>query len=176
MLVFRTAKGQVELRSRERGLQLRERSVLFLADGTKSLRTLAAALGPDGEETIRKLAGAGYLQLVASAPPAAARRPEAAPSPPPAPHQADTMTGKRSLAATRMYLFDLCERTFARGAPEKAERFRERLRQARDGRAMLLVAEDMLAGIEELAGWERAQAVRDRIEALLPPPDDGTQG
>jgi len=174
MLVLRTAKGQVELRSRERGLLLRERSVLFLADGTKSLKSLVAALGPEGEETIRRLARAGYLQLVASAVPEAPRK--AAPAPTPAPHRADAMTGKRSLAATRMYLFDLCERTFARGAPDKAERFRERLRQARDGRVMLLVAEDMLAGIEELAGWERAQAVRERIEALLPPPDETTQG
>jgi hypothetical protein len=176
VLVLRTAKGQVELRSRERGLLLRERSVLFLADGTKTLAMLQKALGSDGRELIERLAGAGYLQLVSLAEAAKAPEPDATPAATPAPYRVDALSGRRSLAGTRMYLFDLCERTFARGAPAKAERFRERLRQARDGRSMLAVAEDMLMDLEELAGWERAQAVRERIEALVPAPDDIAEG
>lgn len=176
MLLRRTGKGQAELRSRERGLQLRERSILFLADGTRTLAMLEPVLGGEGREIVERLVVSGYLELRPVRPAAdAARAPEPALAAAPARHQADTLTGKRSLAATRMFLFDLCERTFARGAPQQAGLFRERLRHARDGRAMLVVAQEMLVQLEELAGWERAQAVRDRIEALLPPPGEETQ-
>jgi len=68
----------------------------------------------------------------------------------------------------RMYLFDVCERIFARGAPQTAERYRERLRQAREAGAMLAVAREMVEEVEAVAGEQRARGLRERIEALLP--------
>lgn len=57
-------------------------------------------------------------------------------------------------------------------APGLAERFRVRLRNARDRGSMLMVADEMLAEIEVLAGEDRARTVRDRIDALVPDPEE----
>ena len=81
---------------------------------------------------------------------------------------ADAFDGKRSLATTRMFLFDLCERMFTRRAPQQAETFREALRTARDRETMLAVARDMVAEVEAHAGADRADSIRARIAMLLP--------
>lgn len=168
MLVRRTPKGQEELRARERTLGLRERGLLFLADGTRSLESLATALGPDTGVLLDALLRDGYLVLAVGEPaPPVARLAEVA-APAPAPHAADSFQAGRSLAGMRMYLFDVCERMFARGAPETAERYRQRLRQAREVEAMLAVAREMVQDVEELAGEQRARGLRERIEALMP--------
>ena len=85
-----------------------------------------------------------------------------------APPAADTFDGKRSLATTRMFLFDLCERMFVRRDPTLADLFRDALRGARDRDSMLATARAMLDEIEKAAGTERADAIRERIDRLLP--------
>lgn len=179
MLPKRTPKGLEELRSGERVLSLRQRSILFLADGRKSMTELEAGMGSDARAMVAQLQVAGYLELIpseAAAPQRAVASPATsagsrssgvAPT-----HEADSFSGRRSLAGVRMYLFDVCERTFTRGAPATAEAFRERLRNARDRAPMLAVADDLVAEIELLAGAARASTVRDRIDALLPGPDE----
>lgn len=175
MLLRRTDKGQAELRARERSLSLKERSILFLADGTKTLADLDPILGEEGTATVQALARDGYLDLL-QAPRGAQARAAAAPSPAssdpasaaPPPRESQPASAPQSLAATRMFLFELCERTFARGAPTQAEHYRERLRQARAAGAMLAVAQDMLMDVELIAGEDRARFLRDRIESLLP--------
>lgn len=82
---------------------------------------------------------------------------------------ADNFEGKRSLATTRMFLFDICERMFVRRDPLKAEAFREALREAKDRESMLAAARDMIAAVEEIAGHERADSISERIAMLLPP-------
>ena len=67
-----------------------------------------------------------------------------------------------------MFLFDLCERMFARRDPAMAQVLRDTLREARDRPSMLAVADTMLAEIRQAAGDERADAIRDRIARLLP--------
>jgi hypothetical protein len=82
---------------------------------------------------------------------------------------ADNFDGKRSLATTRMFLFDICERMFVRRDPKFALQMRDALREARDREAMLTIAALMLSEIEKTAGVERAESLRERIERLLPP-------
>jgi hypothetical protein len=82
---------------------------------------------------------------------------------------ADNFDGKRSLATTRMFLFDICERMFVRRDPKFALQMRDALREARDREAMLTIAALMLSEIEKTAGAERAESLRERIERLLPP-------
>ena len=82
---------------------------------------------------------------------------------------ADTFDGKRSLATTRMFLFDICERMFVRRDPKFATQMRDALREARDREAMLTIAALMLTEIEKTAGPERAESLRERIDKLLPP-------
>ena len=86
----------------------------------------------------------------------------------PPPGGADPFEGKRSLATTRMFLFDICERMFARRSPEMAQYFREELRNAKDRKTMLATSRKMLEHIETVAGYERADALSERIAMLLP--------
>ena len=81
---------------------------------------------------------------------------------------ADQFEGKRSLATTRMFLFDICERMFARRSPEQAEIFREALRNAKDRETMLAVSREMIEEIEKVAGHERADSISERLAMLLP--------
>ena len=173
MLLQRTDKAREELRPGVRTLGLRERSLLLMADGNKSLTDINAAMGGQAEPIVLDLVRRGYLVRAApvTAPaPAQVSAPvqTLAPAEPAPANSADSFEGKRSLATTRMFLFDICERMFARRAPLLAEQFREALRNAKDRETMLAVSRDMLAEIEKAAGPERADSISGRIAMLLP--------
>ncbi|RYX98158.1 MAG: hypothetical protein EOO28_01080 [Comamonadaceae bacterium] len=168
----RSEKASLELASRVRTLNIRERGALFLADGSKTFQELQYLLQDDGS-MLQRLVDDGYLVAASAAQvPAAALLP-AGPDPlpasqPPAPGSADHFGGKRSLATTRMFLFDICERMFARKAPDLALNFRDALREARDRESMLEIARDIVLKVEEVAGAERANGLSERIARLLP--------
>ncbi|WP_298926347.1 hypothetical protein [uncultured Ramlibacter sp.] len=191
MLLQRTEKARGELQPGVRTLGLRERSMLLLTDGRKSLLDLKPMFGGEGEQMLLKLVQQGYLEPVkpgfnpgstgtfalrtvafqAITPQAAAIASAPAPSPLPAPvasAAADAFEGKRSMATTRMFLFDICERMFARRNPALAEQFREALRNAKDRESMLGAARAMISEIERAAGPERADSISERIAMLLP--------
>jgi hypothetical protein len=162
MALHKTDKARAELLPGCRSLGQRERTLLLMADGRRTAREVAAYLGADGEPLVEHLLREGYFtrntqepQVLASVAPAAGGA-------------VDAFDGKRSLATTRMFLFDICERMFARRAPVLAESFRESLRNARDRASMLVVSQAMLADIEANAGAERADTIRARIALLLP--------
>jgi hypothetical protein len=119
MFLIKTEKARQELQPGRRTLGQRERALLLMADGRRSV-------------------------------------------------SADSFDGKRSLATTRMFLFDLCERMFVRRDPALAAQFRATLRESRDRESMLSVSEAMLGEIGKLAGSERAASIRERILRLLP--------
>jgi hypothetical protein len=155
-------KARQELASGQRRLGLKERACLLMADGLRTQQQLLA-LVPGDATVIDRLLADGYLL--------AAQAPQAAP-PPPAivvPQAADDFGGKRSLATTRMFLFDICERMFVRRLPDKATHYRDALREARDRDTMLAVAREIVADVEALAGAERADGLSERIAMLLPP-------
>ncbi len=161
MLLQKTDKARLELSPGVRTLSLRERSLLLLADGRPQAE-LEAMYNGLGAEMVRELIRQGYLAQLAAAhsnSEAPAEPAEAAPAP---------TNALRSLAGARMYLFDMCERMFARRDPELAEQFREALRAARDRESMLEVGEGLLAEITVQAGAERAASVRERMQQLLP--------
>jgi len=167
MRFIRTDKARDELQPGRRSLSQRERALLLLAGGQHSLTDFGALFGgsrDEAERVAQQLVARGYLAPEAP-PPQRAPEPEPAPVPAVA---ADAFDGKRSLATTRMFLFDLCERMFVRRDPPRAERLRAALREARDREAMLAVAESMLGEIALAAGEERAASIRERIERLLP--------
>ena len=82
---------------------------------------------------------------------------------------ADSFEGKRSLATTRMFLFDIVERMFVRKMPELANHLRDQLRGARDREAMLVVAREIILNVEEIAGPDRADGLSERLAMMLPP-------
>lgn len=179
MSLARTAQATLELSNRERTLPLKDRAVLLLADGRKSAHELAALVRCSTEDVLR-LVTQGYLAAAApqrtrSAPaPAPAASPASTFGPStlsptaPAPVAVDRFEGPRSLATARMFLFDIVERLFARRAPDQAHTFRQRLREARERDAMLVVARDLLEAVETVAGFERADHIAERLARMLP--------
>ncbi len=81
----------------------------------------------------------------------------------------DSFEGKRSLATTRMFLFDIVERMFVRKMPELANHYRDLLRSAKDRASMLAIARDIITNVEEIAGPDRADGLSERIAMMLPP-------
>ncbi|MDH6593931.1 hypothetical protein M2165_003820 [Variovorax sp. TBS-050B] len=175
MFPIKTDKARDELQGGQRTLSQRERALLLMADGRRSLTDFVPlfASRADAEQALQALAHRGYLQVAAPAAPIAAPAPVPAPveetEPAPPPAAADNFDGKRSLATTRMFLFDICERMFVRRDPKFATQMRDALREARDRGAMLSIAALMLTEIEKTAGAERAESLRQRIDKLLPP-------
>lgn len=171
MQLLKTDKARQELAPGMRTLSLRERSLLLLAEG-KPLAELQAMYSGGGGEIVEHLLSQGYLSLSAPAlqdtlPTSPVRtqpsalRPEAVTPPELSDHL-------RSLAGARMYLFDICERLFARRDPARAQHFHSALRAARDRDSMLHVGESLLEEVSQLAGAERAETIRERMKQLLP--------
>jgi hypothetical protein len=163
MFLTKTDKARHELQPGRRTLGQRERALLLMADGQRSLTDFGALFGGREEagRVAHHLVQEGYLQGRPGEPVEVIEA---------VPVAADVFDGKPSLATTRMFLFDLCERMFVRRDPVLAERFREALREARDRDSMLVTARAMLGEIEQAAGAARAEAIRERIEKLLPAP------
>ena len=195
MQLHKTSRARAELKPGVRTLGQRERVLLLLADGSKSAQDFQPLFGGEGEKIALRLLSEGYLERQTAPAPtkASASAPAKAPAPVrlktrpvpepavitpselpsissfgPPPAGADPFEGKRSLATTRMFLFDICERLFARRNPLMAEQFREALRNAKDRKTMLATSRLMLEHIEMLAGHERADAISERLAMILP--------
>ena len=182
MQLHKTDRARAELKPGVRTLGQRERTLLLMADGSKSAQDFRPLFDGDGEAIALRLLREGFLEAHPgkTAAPAVAPAPASGPMPAqlrnfPSPEttqaiqvSADQFEGKRSLATTRMFLFDICERMFARRSPEMAERFREALRNAKDREAMLAASREMIEEIEKVAGHERADSISERIAMLLP--------
>ena len=189
MQLHKTDRARAELKPGVRTLGQRERTLLLLADGHKSIQDFNPLFGGDGEQIAMQLLRDGYLVTQAAAKRAAVVLPAATSTsasaldarsaeqlknfPSPETTQAikvsaDQFEGKRSLATTRMFLFDICERMFARRNPAMANLFREALRNAKDRESMLAVSRDMIDEIEKVAGHERADSISERLAMLLP--------
>jgi hypothetical protein len=181
MQLHKTDRARAELKSGNRTLGQRERTLLLLADGSKSVQDFRPLFNGDGEEIALRLMREGFLQAQPGKAPLSPairaqpvqaepqpRPPAPAVSPAPARLSADQIEGKRSLATTRMFLFDICERMFSRKHPELAAQFREALRDARDREAMLAASRRMIEEIEKVTGAERADSISERIAMLLP--------
>jgi hypothetical protein len=161
MMLLKTDKARLELQPGIRTLSLRERSLLLLADG-KPLHALQAMYNGEGRQIVDELVHAGYLS-----PPGPQADGDGLPATA-SPIVLAQHVPLRSLAGTRMYLFDTCERMFARRNPQLAEQYRAALRGARDRWSMLDVGEALLEEVGYLAGAERAAAIRERMVQLLP--------
>ena len=198
MQLHKTERARAELKPGTRTLGQRERTLLLLADGNKSVLDFRPLFNGEGEQIALRLLHEGFLEahpgnqllaetavastLVKTVPNnpsqqlsafqvAAQRAQQHFPSPETTQAikvSADQFEGRRSLATTRMFLFDICERMFARRNPEMAELFREALRNARDRDTMLAVSRDMIGEIETVAGHERADSISERLAMLLP--------
>lgn len=167
MLLHKTAKAHNELQPGHRTLPLRERAILLLPDAT-SMDRLQQMYGQDSGPLVERLLADGYLRASAATPPAAVSS-QAVPAAASvaAAHKQAATAAHLNLAGSRMYLFDLCERMFAKRHETQAQQFREMLREARDLASLQQAAQALLAGLETVAGKERADTLRDRLPSLL---------
>jgi hypothetical protein len=174
MFPTKTDKARDELQGGQRTLSQRERALLLMADGRRSLTDFSPMFASrvEAEQALHALMSRGYLHYPQAAVPSAPAAPIDRVAEPPqaatSATSADHFDGKRSLATTRMFLFDICERMFVRRDPRFAQQMRDALREARDREAMLTIAALMLTEVEKSAGAERAESLRERIERLLP--------
>ena len=176
MFPTKTDKARDELHSGQRTLSQRELALLLMADGRRSLTDFSPLFAnrSEAEQALQALMSRGYLHYPQATPAptpvptAQAAAMDRAAEPAQAATAADHFDGKRSLATTRMFLFDICERMFVRRDPRFAMQMRDALREARDRDAMLTIAALMLTEVEKTAGAERAESLRERIERLLP--------
>lgn len=149
MLLYKTSKALQELAPGSRSLNLRQRSLLLLAEGTP-LAQLQQMYHGEGAALVTQLLQSGYLE---STQPALA-----------APQSAVALT----LAGTRMYLFDLVERLFANRQQDKAQHFRQALREARNEHALRCVCDALLHAIAQHAGTGRALQLSQQLAHLVP--------
>lgn len=174
----RTEKARTELLAAQRGLGRRERGVLFLCDGSRSLATVRPLAGEDVAGMISALIEAGYLEAMperARSVPVPAVSPASAAAVHPDEDQRATASGLKpawarppTLAESRIFLFELLEITLVRSAPAAADELRERLREARDGQAMQHFVHEFVQQIEVTAGADRARTIRQRICERMP--------
>ncbi len=149
MLLQKTAKAIRELAPGQRSLSQRERNLLLLADG-KTTGELTHLLGQGSSSLIEQLVLGEYLISA---------------------QQDDTVTEtirpSKSLASTRMFLFDVCERMFANRHEDIAQAMRQKLREARDKTALRHVCLEILHAVENIAGPKRAAAIAPHLHHLL---------
>lgn len=161
MLLYKTTKAHQELAPGSRSLNLRQRSLLLLAEGTPYVQ-LAQMYHGQGQVLVGQLLESGYLEARGMDMPAPAAMAEQPALPPPATLPAMTLAG------TRMYLFDMVERLFANRQQLLADRLRQALREARDEQALRSVCDSMLNAVAQHAGAERATQLSQQLVHLVP--------
>ena len=161
MLLYKTTKAHQELAPGSRSLNLRQRSLLLLAEGTPYMQ-LAQMYHGQGQALVAQLLESGYLQARGIDMPAPAATPEQPALARPVAAPAMTMAG------TRMYLFDMVERLFANRQQQLADQLRQALREARDEQALRSVCDTMLGAVAEHAGGERALQLSQQLVHLVP--------
>ncbi|MBN8745273.1 MAG: hypothetical protein J0I24_13360 [Thiomonas arsenitoxydans] len=178
----KTSAGRREQQQRSQALSARQRHVLILCDGQRAIGELCALMGQEVQELARELLAAGYVERVglANAPEPveaplkrtsnASVQAPSAPEPSPSSVAASQLAQavapppRRSIALSRMYMFDMLERLLgAQSGPARAH-----LRAADQPEAVLAALQECLALITEIAGSVQADKVRQQLCDMLP--------
>jgi hypothetical protein len=154
----KTALALAALQSHAAPLDMRQRRVLILADGQRSVDELAALGGSNAAAIVQTLLQQGYLEdgrataatAVATPAPAA---PAAAPADP-----------RRALLNARMYLLDLLQ--LQRHPASRP--LQQQLRDAREETATLQAIAHVLRAMPEMTSERYAQRIRERVLEVLP--------
>ncbi len=184
----KTSTGRREQQQRSQALSARQRHVLILCDGQRAIGELCALMGQEAQQLARELLAAGFVERVglANAPEPvevplkrtsktsaqASSASEPSPSSVSASQLAQAVAPppRRSIALSRMYMFDMLERLLgAQSGPARAH-----LRAADRPEAVLAALQECLALIAEIAGSVQADKVRQQLCDMLP--EDYLQG
>lgn len=166
----KTELARTALQAHRAPLDMRQRRLLILCDGQRSIADLTGLLGQDAPAMVIQLVQAGYLSTGtgATAPPpspAAVVEPQpAAPAAAPAAAAATAVERRRSLVAARIYVLGILE---MQRHPQAAAVFRD-LQQARAENEVLQVLQSAMRMLPGLTSEGYCQRVRQRLLEALP--------
>ncbi|MBO9829479.1 hypothetical protein J7373_14600 [Xanthomonas sp. A2111] len=149
----KTALALAALQSHDAPLDMRQRRVLILADGQRSIEELVTLGGRGADAIVQGLLQQGYLDDGRSA-----AAPVAASAPPP---PADP---RRALLNARMYLLDLLQLQRHPASPA----LQLQLRAAREEHDTLRAIGRVLRTMPEMTSERYAQRIRERVLEILP--------
>lgn len=165
----KTELARTALQAHRAPLDMRQRRLLILCDGQRSIADLTGLLGQDAPAMVIQLVQAGYLSTgtgATAAPPPPADA--AAPAPTtPAAAPAAPATGserRRSLVAARIYVLGILE---MQRHPQASALFRD-LQQARAESEVLQVLHSAMQMLPGLTSEGYCQRVRQRLLEALP--------
>ncbi|CTP90588.1 hypothetical protein [Xanthomonas graminis] len=153
----KTALALAALKSHAAPLDMRQRRVLILADGQRSVDELAALGGSNAAAIVQVLLQQGYLDdgRASTAAPAA-----------PAPATVAPADPRRALLNARMYLLDLLQ--LQRHPASRT--LQQLLRDAREDADTLQAIAHALRAMPEMTSERYAQRIRERVLEVLPAP------
>lgn len=165
----KTALAHAALQTHRAGLDMRQRRVLIMADGRRSLDELRQLLGPQTAEQVSALIRDGYLTVEPEpapdqAVPSAQAVPAAAAPPLPAPAPAAPAAHRRSLVAARLYLLGMLE--LQRDPAARA--LHAQLQRASEEQAAVQLMFEALTLLPQLTSPGYAQRVQTRLGEVLP--------
>lgn len=179
MPISKTDKARAELALSRGELNRRQRTLLLLADGRRSADDLLAMVGGAEAGDVRTLLEQGYLSDPTITPikaPVAITSTASASAPAPAAlslRSDATHDDERRLrlnaAATKMFLLDMTERSFAQRDPALRQTLRMLLGAARDEQGLIAAADQLLIHLAVHAGEDRAVMVRQQLFVELEP-------
>ncbi len=167
----KTDLARTALQAHRAPLDMRQRRLLILCDGQRSIADLTGLLGPEAPAMVIQLVQAGYLSTGtgATAPPpslAAAVEPlqPAVPAAAPAAPPGTSVERRRSLVAARIYVLGILE---MQRHPQAAALFRD-LQQARAEEEVLQRLQSAMQMLPGLTSEGYCQRVRQRLLEALP--------
>ncbi len=173
----KTDLARTALQAHRAPLDMRQRRLLILCDGQRSIADLTGLMGQEAPAMVIQLIQGGYLETGApaaaspsAAPAPAAPRPAAAvaaapaPAPVPAPAPAAPVERRRSLVAARIYLLGILE---MQRNPMAAALFRD-LQQARAENDVVKVLQAALLALPGMTSDGYCERVRLRLLEALP--------
>lgn len=161
----KTDLARTALQAHRAPLDMRQRRLLILCDGQRTVVDLTGLLGQDAPAMVIQLVQAGYLSTGTGAT-APAPSPAAAPvpAPPAATPAAPVVERRRSLVAARIYVLGILE---MQRHPQAAALFRD-LQQARAEEEVLQRLQSAMQMLPGLTSDGYCQRVRQRLLEALP--------
>lgn len=172
----KTDLARTALQAHRAPLDMRQRRLLILCDGQRTVTDLTGLLGQEAPAMVIQLMQSGYLETGPTAAPASAPSAPVAPQPvpppapapvtasAPAPAPAAPVERRRSLVAARIYVLGILE---MQRHPQAAALFRD-LQQARAEEEVLQRLQSALQMLPGLTSDGYCQRVRQRLLEALP--------
>lgn len=162
----KTDLARTALQAHRAPLDMRQRRLLILCDGQRTVAELTALLGQEASAMVIQLVREGYLSTgaAATAPASGAVPAPVAVAPAPVAAPATPVERRRSLVAARIYLLGILE---MQRHPQAAALFRD-LQQARAEGEVLRVLQSAMRMLPGLTSEGYCQRVRQRLLEALP--------